>query len=37
MGFLKSGTFWGGVIVGLLLCSFVPALNIRSKMSGGMG
>jgi hypothetical protein len=31
-GFLKDGRFWGGVLVGYLLVSFVPALNVRAAV-----
>jgi hypothetical protein len=36
-GFLKDGRFWGGVLVGYLLVSFVPALNVRGAMSARAG
>jgi hypothetical protein len=35
-GFLKDGRFWGGVIVGYLLCVFVPSLNFK-RMTGKSG
>lgn len=35
MSFLRSGQFWGGVIVGVLLVMFFPSLNLRGKMQAG--
>ena len=32
MAVLKDGRFWGGVLVGILLVSFVPALNVRAVL-----
>lgn len=37
MAFLKSPTFWGGLIVGYLLSHFVPSLSLGSKASGKIG
>ena len=39
MAFLKDGRFWGGVLVGYLLVTFVPALSFRGKIGAraGMG
>jgi len=38
MGVLKDGRFWAGVVVGYLLCMFVPALRIGGKArAGGVG
>ena len=34
-GFLRDATFWGGVLVGYLLVTFVPALSIKGRMSAG--
>jgi hypothetical protein len=31
---LKSGKFWAGVIVGVVLLSFFPQLNPRAALSG---
>ena len=36
-GVLKDGRFWTGVLVGYLLLMFVPALSIKTKMSGKTG
>ena len=36
-GFLKDGRFWGGVLVGYLLVTFVPQLSIRGKMKASAG
>jgi hypothetical protein len=36
-GILKDGRFWGGLIVGYLLCMFVPGLSLKGltgKKSG---
>jgi hypothetical protein len=30
-GFLKDARFWGGVIVGYLLVTFVPQLSFRAS------
>ena len=35
-GFLKDARFWGGVVVGYLLCVFVPSLNVK-KLGGKSG
>ena len=32
---VRSGQFWGGVLVGALLVTFVPALNFRGKVRTG--
>lgn len=32
MAFLRDGRFWGGVVVGYLLVTFVPALSFRGKI-----
>ena len=39
MAFLRDGRFWGGVVVGYLLVTFVPALSFRGKIgaSGKLG
>ncbi len=34
-GFLKDGRFWGGVLVGYLLVTFVPQLSFKGKMKAG--
>ncbi len=34
-GFLKDGRFWGGVLVGYLLVTFVPQLSFKGKMKTG--
>lgn len=31
-GFLKDGRFWGGVLVGYLLVTFVPQLSVKARM-----
>ena len=36
-GFLKDARFWGGVVVGYLLCVFVPSLNMKGKLGGKSG
>lgn len=36
-GFLKDPRFWGGVLVGYLLVTFVPALSFKAKARAGMG
>jgi len=33
-GCLKSGKFWGGVLAGAVLVSFVPQLNPRTVLTG---
>jgi hypothetical protein len=33
-GTLKSGKFWGGVVVGVVLLAFFPQLNPRSALTG---
>lgn len=35
--FLKDARFWGGVLVGYLLVTFVPALSFKGKVRAGMG
>lgn len=34
---LKSGKFWGGVVVGVLLLAFFPQLNPRVALSAKKG
>lgn len=34
---LKSGHFWAGVVVGVVLLSFVPALNPRNALGRPKG
>jgi hypothetical protein len=34
---LKSGKFWGGVVVGIVLLSFFPQLNPRVMLTAGRG
>ena len=34
-GFLKDARFWGGVLVGYLLVTFVPALSFKSRIKAG--
>ena len=36
-GFLKDGRFWGGVLVGYLVVTFVPQLSVKGKMSKSGG
>lgn len=32
---LKSGKFWAGVVVGVILLAFFPQISPRSLLSGG--
>lgn len=34
-GFLRDARFWGGVLVGYLLVTFVPALSFKARMKTG--
>lgn len=34
MGILKSHQFWIGIVIGLLLVGFFPALNVVGKFKG---
>jgi hypothetical protein len=36
-GILKDGRFWGGVLVGYLLCVFVPQLSVKGKLGNKGG
>ena len=33
-GFLTDPRFWGGVLLGYLLVSFVPALSVNASVRG---
>ena len=35
MGVLKDPRFWGGVLVGYLLCHLIPAAKVTGKIKGG--
>ena len=37
MGILKDPRFWGGVVVGYLLCHLLPAAKISGKVKGSAG